>query len=43
MQAVKSAAGMLAWKLVITEAYAARAAHFLRKHPDLFERYSKTV
>jgi mRNA-degrading endonuclease YafQ of YafQ-DinJ toxin-antitoxin module len=34
---------MVAWKLVFTDSYIARAERFLRKHPDLAERYFKTI
>ena len=33
----------MAWRLIFTESYLARAEHFLRRHPDLAARYFKTV
>jgi mRNA-degrading endonuclease YafQ of YafQ-DinJ toxin-antitoxin module len=32
-----------AWSLVFTDSYLARAERFLRQHPDLTERYFKTI
>ena len=34
---------MVRWQLVFTESYLHRAERFLRRHPDLAERYFKTI
>ena len=33
----------MAWRLVFTDQYTARAARFLRRHPDLSRQYQKTL
>ena len=33
----------MTYKIIVTEAYKKRVKKFLKKHPDMFERYAKAI